>query len=169
MARFRAINYGKMLYETLRAYFSVNAAGQLSLLYKYIACIIQPLDAPFAIYELERINNGLIADSKFQIGQTTNILNYLYDPIKNSIYITQSTISGTFAQEFINTPIAFAQEFINIPILFAREFTDSTILTNPVINYPNTANLAGIMATVNQMAITPISSIISYQSFTPIS
>lgn len=142
-----------MLYETLRAYYSVNSAGKINWLYKYCACLLQPIIAPLEAYEAERIINGLIANSKFQIGQLTNVLNYLYDNTLNRIYITQGFYMQTVARNFNEPPIAFARNFGEAPIIFARNFGEKPKLINAVIHVPFSANLSQLTATVAQMAL----------------
>jgi len=151
--RYRTINVGRVLYETLRAYFSVNTAGQLSWLYKYCACILQPLVAPLEQYEIQRVYDGLIAGSKFQIGQLTNVLNYLYDNVLNRIFITQGYFDQTVARTFIDAPILFEREFGEAPIAFAREFGDPIKFVGAIIHVPHTANVSALTATVAQMAL----------------
>lgn len=151
--RFRHLDIGKLLYETLRAYYSVNSAGQLSWLYKYCAAILQPLVAPLAQYETERIQNGLIANSKFQIGQVTNVLNYLYDNTLNRIFITQGGFNNTVDRNFNEPAILWARNFGETPIAFARGFMDAVKYTHVIIHVPSSANVSQLTATVAQMAL----------------
>lgn len=151
--RFRSIDIGKMLYESLRAYYSVNSKGKVNWLYKYCACLVQPLQGPFTAYEAQRIQNGLIANSKFQIGQLTNVLNYLYDNLLNRIFITQGFFEPTVARNFNEPPILFARNFGETPIAFARNFGEQSKLIDAIIHVPASANLSQLTATVAQMAL----------------
>lgn len=151
--RFRHIDLPVLLYECLRAYYSVNSQGKANWLYKYCAALVQPLQAPFAQYEVLRTQNGLIANSKFQIGQLTNVLNYLYDNVLNRIFITQGHYNQTVARDFDEEPILFARNFNETPIAFARDFNDPVTFTNVVIHVPASANLSQLTATVAQMAL----------------
>ncbi len=151
--RFRSIDIGKMLYETLRAYYSVNSAGKVNWLYKYCACLLQPLIGPLQQYETERVINGLIANSKFQIGQLTNVLNFLYDNTLNRIFITQGFFDQTVARNFNEPPILFARNFGELPIAFAKNFGEKGTLVNAIIHVPISSNVSQLTATVAQMAL----------------
>lgn len=151
--RFRHLDIPVLLYECLRAYYSVNSSGKVNWLYKYCACLIQPIIAPLQQYETERIINGLIANSKFQIGQLTNVLNYLYDTTLNRIFITQGFFEQTVARNFNEPPILFGRNFNETPIAFARNFSDGAKLINAVIHVPASSNLSELTATVAQMAL----------------
>jgi hypothetical protein len=155
--RFRTISIPVMLYETLRAYYSVNSAGKVNWLYKYCACLLQPLIGPLQQYETERVINGLIANSKFQIGQLTNVLNYLYDNIFNRIFITQAFIDQTVARNFSEAPISFARNFGETPIIFARNFGEQGKFINAIIHVPVSSNVSQLTATVAQMALQGLS------------
>lgn len=141
-----------MLYQTLRAYFSVNSSGKVNDLYKYCACLVQPLIAPFGAYESERAINGLIANTKWQMGQTTNVLNHLYDPLNNSIFITQITIQVPSVTGFQYPAIQQVGGFGGLAVQ-VRGFNDRSAQTPVIINIPSYVNLAAITATVNQIII----------------
>lgn len=158
--RYRKLEIGKMLYETLRAYYSVNSAGQLSWLYKYCAAILQPLVAPLAEYEIQRVYDGLIANSKFQIGQLTNVLNYLYDQPLNRIFITQGFYSQTVDRNFNEPAILFARNFDETAIAFARNFGEMGKFEQAVIHVPASDNVSALTATVAQMALEGLSYLI---------
>lgn len=151
--RYRSINFGLLLYESLRGYYSVNSSGKVNWLYKLCAALIQPLVAPFATYEAQRITNGLIANSKFQIGQLTNVLNYLYDNVENRIYITQGFFNQPVSTNFNQKPLLFSRNFGQTPGFFARNFDDPISFTGAVIHVPYSANLSALTATVAQMAL----------------
>lgn len=153
--RFRHIDYGKMLYQTLRGYFSVNVKGKLNRLYQYCACLVQPLVAPWESFEQARKINGLIANTKWQNGQLTNVLNYLFDPIANSIYITQIVIDIVsvtgFSYDAIQQVGAFGGKAVQV-----RGFNDRANQTAVIINIPDYVNLAAITAIINQVVIAGI-------------
>lgn len=153
MARFRSIDYPKMLYETLRNYFSINAVGQVSWLYKYLACIIQPLIAPFDNYESQRLLNGLIADTKWQIGQLTIVLNYLYDPVLKRIFLTQAFFISISDPEFAYPPENFDDVFADTALIDEREFNDALSLQVLTFNVPNTINISQLTATIEQIRL----------------
>lgn len=150
--RYRQISYPRMLYETLRGYFSVNSSGYVNELFKFCACLVQPLIAPFYAYETERIENGLIANTKWQMSQTTNVLNYLYDPINNSIYITQITIEVPSVTGFQYPAIQQVRGFGGLAVQ-VRGFNDRSAQTPVIINVPNYVNIGEITATINQIII----------------
>lgn len=150
--KFRNINYGRMLYETLRSYFSVNKQNKINELYKYCACLIQPLIAPFDLYAQERIINGLIANCYWQIGQLTNVLNYLYDSVENSIFITQGFQNQVNATGFAYLAIINAEGFGGTAIQM-RGFFDRGDQADVIINVPNTVNIGQITATINQIIL----------------
>jgi hypothetical protein len=97
MAAFKNIQYSKLLYECMRAYHSVNTAGQLSELFKLALCSIYPLQTPFDQFDLWRRRELLIANCKWQIGQLTNVLNMLHDPTLKRIFINQNSSGYLFA------------------------------------------------------------------------
>jgi len=155
-SRFRKIDYPKMLYETLRGYFSVTDVGKINTLYKYCAALIQPLIGPFNIFSSKRIVDGLIANSPWQIGQVTNVLNYLYDDTLKRIFITQSHQAITSATTFYYNAVVNAGTFGNDPLQL-RTFFDKGGFVPVVINVPAGLNLSLIIATIEQMRLQGIS------------
>lgn len=148
----RNINYATLLYEALRNYFSINAAGQVSILYKYLAAIIAPLQAPFDAFDIFRKKENIIASCKWQIGQLTNVLNYLFDNPLSRIFITQSVVTPVSDPTFAYPPDNFDMTFADSPPeIFEVEFTDKTLQTVVTIHVPVSANLAEITAAVNQI------------------
>ena len=107
MLQFRVVNYGKMLYESLRAYFSINSSGNLSQLYLFLLACLYPLQPAFDDYDTFRIKKQIIANCKWQIGQLTNVLNYFFDPVSKRITITQSVLASVDDPVFMETPINF--------------------------------------------------------------
>lgn len=163
-SRFRTIDYPRMLLETLRAYYSVNSDGIVNDFYRYLACIIQPLIPVFARYQSARIINAIIANCYWQIGQVTNVLNYLYDNVENRIFITQSYLNPVSASTFNVAALVNAGEFGSNPVQL-RTFNDKGDQTPVIINIPNTVNLAQITATINQLILQGI--IYEINVFTP--
>src|ERR1035437_8948808 len=153
---FKSVNYGKMLYETLRNYYSVNSSGELSILYKYMACFVAPMQGPFDQMDIDRIKARLIAQCEWQIGQLTNVLNYLYDTTLKRIYIGQSTVlpvsSTTFAYTAIINSFVF-NEISSAGGLQMRVFGDKSTVTLVAINVPSSVNIPEITATINQIRL----------------
>jgi hypothetical protein len=83
---FKNINYLNMLLETVRYYFTYNAQGQISILYKFCSSftvVLQSLwgtmtDTILTTFSGWRNNKLIIANCKWQIGQLTNVLNSLF-------------------------------------------------------------------------------------------
>lgn len=153
LTRYRSLQIPMMLYETLRAYYSVNSSGKVNWLFKFCACLVQPLIAPITNFEQQRTLIGLIANSPFQIGQTTNVLNYLYDNVLNRIFITQGYYNQVVDTTFAYAPINWDDVFANPPEIFEREFDDPLQYIGAVIHVPSSVNLGQLTATVAQMAI----------------
>lgn len=142
-----------MLYEALRNYFSLNTHGEISILYKYCAALIFPLQAPFDAYDIQRRIYEIIANCKWQIGQLTNVLNYLFDPILNRIFLTQSTTISVSAPEFEYTTLLQMQEFDTPALVQTREFNDRLAGTSVIINVPIGTDIPAITATIEQIKI----------------
>lgn len=145
---FKNIDYSRQLYESLRNYFAVNAAGQISMLYKILLCYLMPLQQPFADYDAFRQKMALIAQCNFQVGQLTNVLNMLYDPALLRIYITQATTSNLQAQGWAYKPLIQARGFAEPAQVQARGFKDSSSRSVVTINVPAVANIVDLTATV---------------------
>ena len=145
MLQFRKIDYSKMLYESLRAYFSVNSSGQLSILYKFLFSCLYPLQPAFNNYDTFRIKKKIIAGCKWQIGQLTNVLNYFFDPDLSRIYITQSTITTLSAPVFEETTAVFAPVFSG---LSAR--------SNVTFWVPSSVNMSELISVIEQIKINGI-------------
>jgi hypothetical protein len=86
-----------MLYETLRSYLSINSEGKLSILYKFIYACLKPLQPWFDDFSTWRDTEKIIANCKWEIGQLTNVLNYLFDTTQKRIYISQRQYALVFA------------------------------------------------------------------------
>jgi len=166
MSQFRTIDYGRMLYEALRAYFSVNASGQLSILYKYLFACIYPLQSAFINYDTFRIRAQIIANCKWQIGQMTNVLNHFFDPIRNRIYISQATQQVTSDPVFGATPKNYDSEYgqnnsianntTQTTPFFEPSFGGYGVRTNVIFNIPSTLDLSAIKAVIEQVKISGI-------------
>lgn len=153
MSQFRIIDYPKMLYEALRNYFSVNVAGNVSHLYKYCSALLQPLKAPFDLYNVQRTKNALIASCKWQIGQLTNVLNYLYDTLLSRIFITQSVVTVISDPQFEYPAIHFDGQFDEPVLIYEREFFDRVSISNVIINVPSGVNIPDLTATIEQIRL----------------
>jgi len=158
MASFRIMSYPYQLYETLRNYYAVNAAGEMSILFKYMSCFVQPLILPFNLYDIERRNAWLVAQCAWQIGQLTNVLNYLYDPILQRIYISQSQNLQPTAPEFGYATPQKAPVFEGNSIVQAPVFGQSAEYGNVIFYVPNALSsmLSQIKATIAQVALAGI-------------
>lgn len=164
MLQFRKINYGYMLFDSLRNFFSVNAAGNLSIMYKYLSAFVAPLQTPFNNLDTFRIQEALIAGCKWQIGQVTNLLNYIFDKTLSRIYITQSVTIILADPQFPYQADHFDSDFGTAPEQFERGFNDVSAKTDLIINIPTslTAQSAQIIAVINQVVLSGISYTINY-------
>ena len=149
--QFKNVYYPSLLHENLRDYSSVNKAGQLSYLYKFLLCVLMPLQNAFDSYDIYRKKMFLISICKWQIGQLTNVLNYLYDSINNSIYITQSSIDKVFVPVFAETTHVFATVFAETTTVFAPTFSDIAKIHPmkimvPSYTFTNTSQLSDLVA-----------------------
>ncbi len=149
----RNIDYGQMLYEAMRNYFSVNSAGQISILFKFCACFLQPLQAPFDAYAAARAINILVASCKWQIGQLTNVLNFLFDATMKRIFITQSQTSVLSAPNFEYVTHLQVRGFDEPALAQARSFTDNTSTSKVIFNVPAAVNISNITAIIEQIRI----------------
>lgn len=153
MFQYRIIEYNKMLYESLRAYFSVNSSDRISIMYKFCAACLQLLQGPFDLYDEQRKKNYLIASCKWQIGQLTNLLNYLYDRTLSRIFITQSIVTVISDVTFEYEPIHWDDVFENDPLVFEQGFFDRVSISNVVINVPMGVDISDITATIEQIRL----------------
>jgi hypothetical protein len=126
-----------MTYETLRNYFSVNKAGRLSILYKFLLACLWPLQQQWNTFELWRQKIWLISQCKWQIGQLTNVLNTLYDPISKRIFTTQAEAGYIFAPTIDYESDLFAPTIAVESTEFAPTILDSTLLRETIINIPS--------------------------------
>lgn len=150
---FKNIDYPKSLYESVRNYFAVNTSNEITILYKYLACFLEPLIGPFDEYVLFRTRQALIAQCKWQIGQLTNLLNYLYDSTLNRIFITQSQILALSAPKFAYTTLVQLQGFGVAAQGQVRKFGDQSAISDVVIHVPVSVNLSSITAVIEQIRV----------------
>jgi hypothetical protein len=156
MPNFRHIDYGKTLYETMRAYYAVNSGGEVSIMFKFVIAALQVLQQPFNRYEAYRSKEAIIASCKWQIGQLTNVLNFLYDPTLARIFITQSVILPVVDPTFAYPPQNFDTVFAEDPLIFERTFSDKVASSLVTINVPTGVNVSDLTATVEQIKLTGI-------------
>lgn len=152
MKRFRNINYGRTLYESLRNYFSVDGiTGVITSLYRYVAALIQPLQPRFDQYVVFRKKEEIIARCKWQIGQLTNVLNYFYDNLLNRIFIGQAVLTVIADPMFEYPPVNFDSDFDSAPVVQEREFGDRASSTLTTINVPAGIDMDDLIATIEQI------------------
>lgn len=154
-----------MLYETLSGFFSVNAAGQLTWIYKFCVACLVVLQGPFTDFDNFRKKEFIIAGCKWQIGQLTNVLNFLYDPTQNRITITQSISTPQFFWKFAYPPTMFLSDFGSAPMDFLEDFESGVAKSAVSINVPSSFNAAivdDLIATVAQIALTGIPYVINF-------
>ena len=156
MLQFRVVNYGKMLYESLRAYFSINSSGNLSQLYLFLLACLYPLQPAFDDYDTFRIKKQIIANCKWQIGQLTNVLNYFFDPVSKRITITQSVLASVDDPVFMETPINFDPEYPETTTIFEPIFRGLYNRTNVTFNVPSTVDQSELISIIEQIKINGI-------------
>lgn len=153
---FRNINFTALLYETLSGFLSINKAGTPTWFYKYcVACLVL-LQQPFLDFVTFRNKEYLIANCKWQIGQLTNVLNYLYDSTLSRINISQAVATPEFLMEFTYPPEQFLGDFDSDPMEFWNSFGSGPATSIVTINVPAGVDLADLTATVAQIAIAGI-------------
>jgi len=155
----RSVDYGKMLYESLRNYYSVNKAGNLTYLYLFCAACVATMQDPFNTYYTARVTNILVAQCAWQVGQLTNVLNYLFDPVSKRIYIGQSVSLAPVAPEFGSVTPLNIPEFGGVSTPAFREFGDHAYMTGLIFYVPTAlaADVPAITAIIAQIALTGIS------------
>jgi hypothetical protein len=161
---FRGITIYKILYESVRSYFAVNAKGALSVLYKFCLCCVYPLQTPFNNFDIWRQREILIANCKWQYGQLAYVLNKLY----NTTLITIGLSSGSsiFAPNIEDGgSILFAPNIEDGgSTLFAPNIGESVVTGAVIINVPTTivnSSNAQLTADLNQIVLPGISYIIN--------
>lgn len=151
MPLFKKLDYKALLYESLRNYFSVNSSGNISMLFKFCAGCLAPLQAPFENYDKKRIVNELIANCKWQIGQLKNVLNYLYDRTANRIFITQSITIVIADPQFEYHSVLFDSMFGENVQVNERGFYDRASQSSVSINVPLGTDINSLTATLEQI------------------
>lgn len=151
----RNIDYGKMLYEALRNYYSVNSSGQVSILFKYCAACVAVMQDPFDTYNTNRQTAWLVAQCAWEIGQLTNVLNFLYDPTLKRIYIDQSVSMTPAAPGFAYVTPVNAPGFAYVSGVGLRGFYNAPFTSALTFWVPAalTSILSQIAATIAQVAI----------------
>lgn len=155
-SNFRNINLVSMLYETLTGVFSINKTGLPTWYYKLCVACLAVLQAPLTDFYAFRNKEYLIANCKWQVGQLTNVLNFLYDPIQNRINIQQSIATPQFLSQFAYPPLQYLSDFDTPPLEFWRTFNDQSATSIVTINVPAGINLSDLTATVAQIAISGV-------------
>jgi hypothetical protein len=156
MSQFKNIYYPDLLHDSLRDYFSVNKAGSLSYLYKILLCILWPLQATWDSYDTYRRKTWLISQCKWQMGQLTNVLNYLYDSTNNSIYITQSVLDSVFVPVIAESSSVYATVIAETTTVFVHPITDATrglpvIIHIPASLYADSTKAADLISTLEKI------------------
>ena len=162
MPQFKTIRYPWMLVDTLRAYHTVNAAGQLSFMYKFCLCCIYPLQAVFNAFHIWRIHTWLVAGCKWQIGQLQNVLNMIYDSTLNRIVIVQATNDYVLAPNiddsaypkanYIQAPnIDDATDGIGLTILVPYNIYDAPVTMSALTSDIESIRLKGIGYTIKEL------------------
>lgn len=156
MSQFRSIDYGKMLYEALRSYFSVNSNGEISILFKFIYGCIFPIQKKFDEYVDFRNKKQIIANCKWQIGQLTNVLNYFFDSTLKRIYITQSNANQIVDVTFEYNAINFDLDFSQNAEIYEPIFGGQALKTSVIIMVPSGIDLNLITSVVEQVKMNGI-------------
>jgi hypothetical protein len=156
MIKFRNIDYGKMLFESLRAYFAVNSSGQLSILYKFCISCLFILQSPFNDYDTFRVKKFIIANCKYQIGQLTNVLNYFFDSVSKRIWIENSDITMVNSVVFGETPPDGDYDYLYGPDPMIDEIVFGGLLSrsNILIHVPSSVDRDELIAVIEQIKIT---------------
>ena len=157
MSLFRKIDYSKMLLESLRNYFSVNKAGNLSILYRVCLAILYPLQLAWNDLETYRAKIWLISQCKWQLGQLQNVLRILYDNT-NTLYITQAVTGYIFAPTFANESNIYEPTFASESTIYEKAFNDLSLRQEVIFNIPsalasNTALYNDFISTIEKIRL----------------
>jgi hypothetical protein len=136
MSQYKNIYYPSLLHESLRDYFSVNKSGKLSLLYRFLLCVLLPLQAAWDIFETYRQKIWLISVCKWQLGQMQNLLNYLYDPDFKRIFLTQSTVVNIYVPVFAENTDIYVAVFAETTYIYLSTANDLPMVHPMTINIP---------------------------------
>jgi hypothetical protein len=156
----KLVNISQVLYQTLRG-LSVNVAGTLSILYRYLLACLYPLQTAFDTFNTKRVKQLLLSQCKWEFGQATWVLNELYDTTLRRIVITKPFPVLNYFYTFA-TPDRYSYDnTFATPITPAPDF-ENTFATNsitgesakvwiPAALYGDAAILSDITATVNKL------------------
>lgn len=154
VSNFRTINFPAMLRETLTDVFSLSKAGQATWGYKFCAAVLAVFLNPLADFETFRQKENLIANCKWQVGQLTYVLNYLYDRVQKRIYITQSISTPVFFWQFPYDPSPLMLgTFDEDPLAFLQTFGSNVASSVVTIHVPVAADVVDLTASVSQIAM----------------
>jgi hypothetical protein len=155
---FKKINISKLLLWILTPYFSFNTESNLSWVYKYIGCFLQPLQPLFDSYYNDREKLIILAQCKFtkQLQNVLNILyapDHIYDPTNGGIYFNQVYYEITTANPiYFETPL-FAPAITDTAqsTAFAPSITDFINSTTLIIYVPT-----GLWETVGSQIVADV-------------
>lgn len=162
MSLFKKIYYPSLLHDSLRDYFSVNKSGKLSFIYKFLLCVLLPLQSAWDIFEAYRTKIWLISVCKWQLGQLQNVLNYLYDPYSKRIFLTQSTVINVYVPVFAEDTSAFPVVFAEVTNIFCPTSGDVPLIHPMAINIPalieaDAVKYADMIATIEKIKLAGLS------------
>jgi hypothetical protein len=156
----KLVNIARVLYQILRG-MSVNVAGQLSILYRYLYACLEPLQHSFDTFSTARTKQLLLSQCKWEFGQASWVLNEIYDTTLRRIVITKPfpvlnyfyTFATPDRYSYDNTfayPITPAPDFENT---FATSSItgESAKVWIPAALYSDAAILSDITASVNKL------------------
>jgi hypothetical protein len=136
--RFKDIQYHEMLLQTLGAYLSVNSSGKLSILYKNIYACLKPLQSWFNDFSTWRNTERIIADCRWEIGQLTNVLNYLFDTTLKRIFISQRQYALIFSPTLDYESLDFDPSMTTESAIYEPNINDIyTVNSQVVVNLPS--------------------------------
>lgn len=141
-----------MLRETLTTALSINKVYAPTWMYKFCAACLSVLVQPWTLFDAFRQKEWLVASCMCQVGQLTNVLNYLYDNVQNRIYITQAVATPQFLMQFAYPPEGYASDFGSAPLLFLEPF-GGVLETVVTINVPASADVVDLTAIVAQIML----------------
>jgi hypothetical protein len=116
----------------LTPFFGVNSSNNISMMFKYLACFLQPLQPQIDDFYTWREKTILLAKCKFtkQLQNVLNILyapDFLYNPSEGGIYFSNVVYNITTAPSIYYDSPTFATSILDIvdPITFAPAITDN--------------------------------------------
>jgi len=153
VSNFRRIDFPAMLRETLTSFFSINKRGAATWGFKFCAACLAVLIIPFQDFDAYRKKMWLIANCKWQVGQLTNVLNKLYDPVQKRIVVLQAVSTPQFLNLFPYNATMWAGSFDDDPIVFLQTFGSQASRTIVTIQVPAGVDLDDLTATVALIAM----------------